>query len=752
MANEAPTYPTQYEDAEDEIDLARLWGLLWSGKWKIINITVAAVVCALFYLFVVQPTYRADGLLQIQPENSSSALDGLTSDLQQLTGKNTSPAQGEMQIIKSRSVLGQAVDKLQLGMSIRPHYFPVIGQAIAERRKATESIAQAVPVEQGTWLSHYAWRPASARVTRLIIPKSLYGEEFTLRALGAGRYVLFGPKHEKILTGQVGQAASGKTPQGEDVHLFVAKLTAGSVPTDFVLEKRSWLPVVQALQSKLGISEQGDNTGVVRLSLEGEDRSRITKIINTISTIYLRQNVEARSKQAEKSLEFLQKQLPKLRKDVEAADTKLADYREKNQASDLDAQGQALLDQVVNLEDKRSQLESKMAELRETYTGDYPELKVAKDQMQQFGEERKQLQSRINQLPGAQKQILSLRRDVEVNTQLYTALLNRAQELRVVKAGTVGNVRIIDKAVEPVRSVAPNSALVLLLSIVLGGILGCCVVFLQAALRRGVSDPREIENKLGLPVYAVIPFSPWLARNSKRAHRQNDQSPLLARDHSDDVTVEAIRSLRTSLYFAQMESGGNIVLMTGPAPGVGKSFVSANLAYLLADVDKKVVVVDADMRKGRLHEFLDHNREPGLSQILTGEITAQQALRQVNGSGFHIITSGTLPPNPSELLMRESFHELLQTLKAEFDLVIIDAPPMLAVTDASVIAASTEGVVTFLVARAGQHPMAELEECVKRASRQGNKIAGVVFNGLKKEHAEYVGGYSYYQYEYKAKT
>ena len=214
--------------------------------------------------------------------------------------------------------------------------------------------------------------------------------------------------------------------------------------------------------------------------------------------------------------------------------------------------------------------------------------------------------------------------------------------------------------------------------------------------------------------------------------------------------MEAIRSLRTSLYFAQMESGGNVVLMTGPAPGVGKSFISANLAYLLADVDKKVVVVDADMRKGRLHEFLDHNREPGLSQVLTGEITVQQALRQIDGSGFHIITSGTVPPNPSELLMRESFHDLLETLKSEFDLVIVDAPPMLAVTDASVIAASTAGIVTFLVIRAGQHPMAELEECMKRASRQNNKIAGVVFNRLKKEHSEYAGGYSYYQYEYKS--
>lgn len=737
---------------EDEIDLARLLGVLSVGKWKIAAFVLLALAGAVFYLFVADPIYRADALLQIQSQENP-ALSGLTEELSQFTGQKNSGAAAEMQIVKSRAVIGETVDALQLTLTARPRYFPVIGEAVSRWREPGTPVTEPVSAEADTWLGQFAWQPTHIEVSRLQLPENLLGKTLTLLALGGPSYQLYAPDGHKLLNGQVGERASGKTEQGGTVSVFVSALNVSHPPTAFTVTRQRWLPVVEGLQQRLGVTEQGRDTGIVQVSLEGEDRQAITEIVNTVAQTYLRQNVEARSQEAEKSLDFLDEQLPELRADLEAAENKLAEYRTKNQAVDLDAEGQALLEQIVALEDKRSQLQLKLAELRQTYTGTHPALESVQEQAQSLRRERRELENQIGDLPEAQKEMLALRRDVEVNTQLYTALLNRAQELRVIKAGTVGNVRIVDQAVEPVRAVSPKVLMVLTLALVLGGIGGCGFVLLRAALRRAVNDPKDIENQLGLPVYAVIPFSSWLARHSQRAKRRGERAPILARDHSDETAVEAVRSLRTSLYFAQMEAGSNAILVTGPAPGVGKSFVSTNLAYLLSEVQQKVVVVDADMRKGRLHEFVEErDREPGLSQVLAGQVALEDALRDLNGSNIKVLTTGRIPPNPSELLMREEFVRLIEQLKKQFDLVIIDAPPILAVTDAAIIAASVPGIVTFMVARAGMHPMQELEESVSRMARHDRKIAGVVFNAYRQEHASYAGGYSYYQYEYKSRA
>lgn len=751
--NTMSSAPRQNEQMDDEIDLARIWGVVSVGKWKIFACIVTALALGVLYLFLVAPTYESNALLQVQADQSSSPLEGITSQIGELTGQSTSKAAPEMEIMQSRSVIGQTVKKLNLDISATPDYFPLIGDAIARRSRAGQVASKAVPPEQGLWLSHYAWRPTTIKVTRLDVPNGLLGAAFDLRALGGGQYVLYGPSGRKVLKGSVGKAASGRTADGQSIHIFVQQLQVAAPPTDFTVVHHAWLSVVESLSHRLQVSEQGKDSGIVRMAIEGHDRSHITRLVNSIANNYLQQNVEAKSEQAKKSLEFLNHQLPKLKSDLEAAESRLANYQQKHsQAVDLDQEGQALLEQGVNIQDKRTKLQMKLAELRQTYTGKHPALQAARDQMAQLKQQSDQLQKKIDKLPEAEKAILRLKRNVQVQTQLYTALLNRAQQLRVMKAGTVGNVRIVDQAVEPVKPVAPSKKLVLIVALLLGGIIGIGVVLLQAALRRGINDPSEIENQLGLPVYAVVPFSNWLERRVRRAERQGLPTPVLARDHGHDVSVEALRSLRTSLYFAQMESGSNVILITGPAPGVGKSFVSANLSWLLGDTGQRVIVVDADMRKGRLHAFTEgRQREPGLSQVLTGQVKFEDAVRNMGEQGnVQFLTSGQIPPNPSELLMRQSFGQLVERLKQEYDLVIIDAPPILAVTDAAVIATATPGVVTFLIARAGAHPMAELEESVKRFSRQDRQIAGVVFNAYQKSHARSTGGYSYYQYEYKS--
>lgn len=738
---------------DDEIDLASLWAIMAGGKWKIALFVLVLLVMAILYLFVAQPIYRADALLQVESQESSP-LQGLTSDVGQLMGKSgVSPAQAEMEIITSRSVLGSTVDELGLATEARPSYFPWLGRAIAKRREPAPRVGEAVAPTAGGWFPDYAWQPVVLDVSQMSVPAALQGASFVLKAYGGDRYSLFGPDGVRLLDGRVGELERGDTPAGV-VELFVADLAVSDPPTDFVLSTQAWLSAVGSLAERLIVEEAAEETGIIRIALEGSDRQAITETVNSVAENYLQQNVEAKSEQAEKSLEFLNEQLPELKAEVEKAEARLANFQEKNRSGiNLDAEGQALLDQVVSIEDKIGQLRLRMAELQQTYTGQHPALEAAREQMAELRSQRARMQEEIGGLPDIQKQILGLRRDLEVNTQLYTALLNRAQQLRIAKAGTTGDVRIVDHAVEPVEAVAPKSLLVLGLAVILGVILGTGYVLVRAALRRGVSDPSEIETQLGLPVYAVVPFSSWLERRAGRAQRKNEPRPILARDYSDDVSVEALRSLRTSLYFAQMDSASNVILITGPVPRVGKSMVSSNLAYLVSEVQQSVVIVDADMRRGRLHNYLEKGeRAPGLSEVLTGQKALQDALQSLDGSKVKCLTTGQLPPNPSELLMRKSFAQIIEQLKSEFDLVIIDAPPVLAVTDAAIIAASVPGTVTFMVTRSGWHPMEEIELAAKRLGQHGGRVSGVVFNGYRPQDARQTGGYDYYQYEYKPRA
>lgn len=715
---------TGRDGAEDELDIRRLLNVLLGGKWWVVGCAAIAVLLGLLYLAVTPYTYSVDALLKIQ-SNQHPALGGMSDDVATLFGGEQSTAKSEIPIITSREVLGKTVRDLNLATSTHPKYLPIIGGALADKN-------------------------AKVVVSRFNVPDSLLNQPFQLKFDSATRYQLIDPNGKVIAHGAAGKAITGTTSTGQKVGLYVRGATASSWPVTFSVSRSAWLSTVSSLQRKLVVKEQPNGSGVLSIVLQGQDKRDITRIVNSVAQTYVNQNVEARSQQAAQSLKFLKSQLPKLKSKVNAAETKLANYQEKNQPVDLSAQANALLNQASNLEDKRSKLKLKIAELSGQYTSEYPAVQAARDQLAQVQRQSNRLEQSINKLPDSQKQMLGLQRDLKVNTQLYTDLLNRSQTLQVAKAGTVGNVRIIDKAVKPVGSVAPRSKLVLALSLVLGVVLGCTIVLLRAVLRRSVDDPKEIETRLGLPVYAVVPFSTWLSRESARARRRREQAPLLARDHAGEVAVEALRGLRTSLYFAQMDAGSNVILLTGPSPGVGKSFVSMNLAYLLSDAGQSVVVVDGDMRKGRIHEFLPgRQRDPGLSQVLTGQADLLDALRTLGDSKVTVLPSGQLPPNPSELLMREEFPKLLEKLRQQFDLVLVDAPPVLAVTDAAVISASVPGIVTFMVAGAGMHPVVELEESVKRLSSRGHKVAGVVFNAYQQKHADYSGGYSYYQYEYK---
>ena len=303
--------------------------------------------------------------------------------------------------------------------------------------------------------------------------------------------------------------------------------------------------------------------------------------------------------------------------------------------------------------------------------------------------ERERLNKNIQALPKTQRDILRMTRDVEVNQEMYLKLLNNIQELNIVKASTVGNVRILDKAEAYTRAIKPKKALVVILATLLGAMIGIALTLLRAALHRGVESPEQIEQ-LGLPVYASVPKSDWQAGidiHLKRKKKLKEYEALLAETNPADLAIEALRGLRTSLHFAMMEAKNNVVMISGPAPGIGKSFVSVNFAAVLAKTGQKVLIVDADMRKGYLQRQFNLKWDDGLSDLLSGKLEIKDVVKASGIENLDLVTRGAVPPNPSELLMHPRFEDFVTWASKEYDIVLIDTPPVLAVTDPSIVGA-----------------------------------------------------------------
>ncbi|RMH11090.1 MAG: polysaccharide biosynthesis tyrosine autokinase, partial [Gammaproteobacteria bacterium] len=567
------------------------------------------------------------------------------------------------------------------------------------------------------------------------------GQPLTLVAQASNHYRLLDEEGEMLLEGQIGRVA-----EDHGISLYVSELIARP-GTRFDLKKTGWLTAVKTLQKTLKVSEKGKKTGVFLLTLEDPDADRAVAILNAIANVYLRQNVERKSEEAQKALEFLQGQLPKLKAQLETSESRLNDYRLQRGSVDVGLEAEALLDQSAKLEQQISELKLKKLELRRRFTDNHPVIQSLEDKLGRLQTEQQTLEQRIKALPSTEQEVLRLMRDVKVQTELYTLLLNKTQELEVARAGTIGNVRVLDYAVRPDRPVKPKRALIVALGLVAGAFLGILLVFVRKAMQQGIQSPDEIEKRLGLSVYASVPHS----EAQKKLHEQmkkgrGSREYLLARVDDTDLAIESLRSLRTNLHFGMMDADNNRILITGPAPGVGKSFVSANLASVLASADKRVLLIDADLRKGHLHTYFSLSHKPGLSECIRGDMSLSDAVQPSGQDHLDILSTGAYPPNPSELLMSEAFGKLLTDASTRYDLILIDTPPVLAVTDAVVIGKLVG--TAFLLLRAGRHPLGEIQQAQRQLENGGVKIKGVIFNDIQPKRSQY-GYYGSYHYAYK---
>ena len=720
----------------DEINLLELLDVVLDHRWLIALVTALAIVAGVAYALLSTPIYQANTLIQVEEKQGLSG-DGPLGDVSKLF-EIRSPASAEMQLLRSRLVVGQTVENLHLDLDVAPKYLPLVGRWLGRRAKE--------PSEPGfLGMDGYVSGNEELRVADFTVPESLAGKRFTVRLTAQG-YELLSPEDQVLGEGRIGEPLA-YAADGEPGRLLVAQAT-GKPGAEFHLTRFFTLAVTEALQKNLNLTEQGKPSGVISASLEGSDPRKIAQVLNEIGSIYVRQNVERKSAEAEKSLSFLGTFLPELRQQLETSEAKFNQFRNRNSTFDLGTEGKAVLDQSVQLQTKLLELQQKRKELRALYTPEHFSIRTLDAQIGSLNAELAQMNTRVKALPDVEQDLLRLTRDVKVNNELYVSLLNSAQQLRLVKEGKVGNVRIVDRAAVPKTPVKPQRELAVTLAAVLGLLAGLALAFLRNSLRPGLKDPAEIEQRTGLHVFASVPHSEAQALQARNAVAKRPGSHVLALAAPADPAIESLRSLRTALQFAMLDAANNVIVMTGPTPGLGKSFTSINLAAVLGAAGKRVLLVDADLRKGHLNQYFGLRRDKGLSEVVTGSASLDDALHRQVVPNVDFLSTGILPPNPAELLTTVATQVLVRKASAQYDLVLIDTPPVLAASDTAILA-PLAGTV-FLVARADVSTLGELQETAKRLRDSGVQPKGVIFNDLNmaKRRYGYGLGYKYGVYRY----
>ncbi|MDG0255106.1 polysaccharide biosynthesis tyrosine autokinase [Klebsiella pneumoniae] len=707
---------------KDEIDLGRLIGEFIDHRKLIISVSSLFTLLALLYAIFATPIYQADALIQVEQKQANAIL----SNLSQMLPDSQPQSAPEIALLQSRMILGKTVDDLNLQTRIKQKYFPLIGRGFSRLSGEKSGIVT---------------------ISRLYLPDNGKDEsDLLLTVKDSNHYIISNDDFE--IEGKVGELLDEK-----GISLKVDAIDA--IPnTQFIITYVSRLKAITDLQEKLAVNDQGKDTGILTISMTGDNPQLIEKIVDSISENYLAQNIARQAAQDAKSLDFLSKQLPQVRSDLDQAEDKLNQYRRQSDSVDLSLEAKSVLDQIVNVDNQLNELTFRESEISQLYTKEHPTYKALMEKRKTLQDEKLKLNKRVSAMPETQQEILRLSRDVESGRAVYMQLLNRQQELNIAKSSAIGNVRIIDNAVTQPKPVKPKKIIIVLIGIFLGIVVSAGIVLLKVLLRRGIETPEQLEE-LGINVYASIPVAEAFARkkvNDKGwGNRNSEQSQsFLAIENPADLAIEAIRGLRTSLHFAMMEARNNVLMISGASPNAGKTFVSSNLAAIIAQTGKKVIFIDTDMRKGNTHKLFNVKNDKGLSDILSGKSDINGAVRTIEQANFDYISRGAVPPNPAELLMHRRFGELLNWASERYDIVVLDTPPILAVTDAAII--GNYAGTTLLVARFELNTAKEIDISVKRFEQTGVNVKGCILNGVVKKASSYYGyGYNHYGYSYTDK-
>lgn len=720
-------------DDESEISIGDLLAQVLARKWVVVATTILGVAGGLFMGQLPPDEYRASALVNIEQRGPASALPDALSGRGLVDGPSTR-IDAEAHIIQSRFVLGPVVRELNLDWRLEPDRFPIIGH-VAERRAWPTIPEYIVP--------RYARYGDDVRLDLLEVDSPLINRRAQLRITGENTFEAWLPDGPRV-AGQVGEIvtlASG----------FRFRITRLNAPRgrSFSLWRMPINNAIGQLRSGLDIRERRPaNSGIVDFHFRSQDRDLARRAANAVVLSYQEQTLNRRSAEIDRSLEFIETNLAEVRQNTARATEQLNEFRQQSQAVALTSTSQELLNRIVGIEAELEELAFREEQMARRLTPNHPEYRAMLDQRARLESRLEEMREEATALPPIEQELLQLTQTLERSIEFERQLIARREQLSIVRASAISNVHMLEEA-DTARLTGPNRTQPILIGLFLGLSLGIGGILSINFLRRGIDDSRTIEE-LGLPLFATINRVPEL-----RSGGADSELYGLARTAPGDIVVESLRGLRTGLQFSLATAPRKSLMITSPAPSLGKSFICMNLGIVAAQSGAQVLLIDADMRKGKLRRQFDIGRDhPGLSELLSRRCGIEDApYNDPNVEGLDFISAGKYPPSPADLLNSAVFDKLMEEAAAAYDLVIVDSPPVLAVTDPAIIGQKTG--MSLLVVKHLETTRAEVVSSMKLLNTSGVKLSGAILNQFDAKASRYgqyghkYGYYGGYKYGYE---
>lgn len=700
--------PTAGSRLREHIDL------FLDHRWTVLRWLALALLLGALYVLAGPRVYESNVLVQVEDpdraggtlvgESASSALNART------------PTAGEAEILKSRQVLGQAIENTRLAIEAGPRQLPVLGPAWARAKAWLPQPDSAAPPAPAPRIS----------VTQLDVPASLEGSRFTLTAGADQSYVLRHPRLAQPIAGRVGETVDASTPRGP-VRLRVTAID-GPPGTAFTLVRRSTQATLVQLQRELRVVERGKQSSVIDLSWQHDDPAQLAGLLNEVARLYVRLNIDLKTAQAQRALDFLGSELPRLKAQLDSSEEAYNRYRHQNGTVSLDDEARNALAQNVDLQARLLEATQRRVALTERFTSLEPAVQTLDTQIAALRRGISTVEQRIRRMPQLQQDALRMQRDIKVNTDLYVTVLNSSLQMRLAREGRIGNVRVLDPALQPEKPLYPAPVIAMGIAAVAGLALGLGAVLMRRAWRTDAAGPAEIEAHTGLEVYGMVELSRHQRRLDQAVRRRKPGVHVLAAQHPGDPALEGLRRLRTALRHSVPRGRDNRLMVTSATAGAGKSFVSANLAVLLAAEGQRVLLIDADLHRGSLSACFGLRRRNGLTELLRDRVDERTAVHAQVLPRLDMIGTGAVPSEPALLLSDERFGQLLASVAPHYDTVIIDAPPALLASETGEMARSASTLL--MVARAGEQELGDLTQSIKALRQAGVRVQGIVLNAM----------------------
>lgn len=748
--------PQQFDAFEREVHLTDYINVVLR-RWKIALLVFLLVLIGVtVYTFTKVPVYEAYATIEVQKGKKGGMLDELGVGTEETLST-------EIQVLNSRSLAEKVVRRMNLEWQIVPD-------------------PKAFKAEVLQFTADNKW---PGIVVTLTDQQNYKVSDLSGQLLGKGK------------SGEIFRA------EGLLLQLEVKKGTSGQALT---FERQPIEPLVNALLNSLRVNELGKGSNILRVSSQGSDPTHVRNVVNTLTEAYRDLNIEGKTRQAGKTVNFIDQQLSGLKGVIDQSEQALQEYKLQTGLINLGPEGGGLVEKLVSLEQKRSEvvlkrqrvdyainelkkamasggaftsptiegvpqiaeaanrlamLEAERKSLLVDFTAAHPAVlevtgdiqRVQETMLSTYQSVRQELMleerdinktiagfdAKLQDVPEAELELAKRTRVHTVNAELYTFLLQKQQEARIAEAATLGSVEIIDPALTPKKPIKPNKRKNIALGLILGLMLGVGLTFLLDYMDQTIKTSEDVRQKLGLNVFGIIPRIPFADEDAKLPAKR-----LVTTLAPKAPVVEAFRALRTNLNYTISKQKNKIIMVTSSLPHEGKSTVAGNLAVVMSQTGAKVLLVGCDLRRPSLYGMFKIKNEPGLVDLLVKE--DQGALRQLDKPKLDVMTAGTIPPNPAEILDSERFKKFLAQARERYDYVVIDAPPVLPVTDSQVLAPLVDlALVVLEPCRVPEKAAVMMVDTLKGVDA---KIAGVVLNDKSGRGFKYYGNYGYYGNKY----